>query len=264
MRQPTFFLPHGGGPCFFMDWDPPETWVGLQHFLAGLLATLPERPKAILLVTAHWMRPDFALASAATPGLIYDYRGFPEHTYRLRYDAPGAPALAAQAEALLQGAGLAAAQDPGHGWDHGVWVPLKVMAPDADIPVLAMALRRDLDPAAHLAAGHALAALRDEGVLLVGSGMSYHDLRGLFDPRLAGAAEPFDAWLTEVLTARGGAARDAALTDWQAAPGAAAAHPHPDHLLPLMVAAGAAGEDAGVRVYSQIVLGQRISAFRFG
>lgn len=264
MRQPSLFIPHGGGPCFFMQWNPPETWTSLQRFLETLLDTLPEPPRAILVVTAHWLTRDFAVASAARPGLVYDYNGFPPHTYELTYEAPGAPALAHEVQQRLTAAGLACHEDPQHGWDHGVFIPLKVMRPQADIPVLSLSLRRDLDPAAHLAAGRALAGLRDEGVLILGSGMSYHDLRGLFDARLAGAAEPFDAWLTSTLTAHAGEDRSTRLAAWSTAPGARAAHPHEDHLLPLMVAAGAAEADPAQRLYSDIVLGQRISAFRFG
>lgn len=264
MKQPSLYLPHGGGPCFFMDWDPPDTWRALERFLRSIPTLLPQRPRALLVVTAHWLAPQFRSSGAAQPALIYDYSGFPPHTYRLRYDAPGDPALAERVRALLAAAGEPAQVDAEHGWDHGVFVPLKLMFPDADVPVVALSLRRDLDPAAHLAAGRALAPLRDEGVLIVGSGMSFHNLRAMMDPRYTGSAEAFDRWLLETLTAQRGAARAQALAAWEAAPEARAAHPHEDHLLPLMVAAGAGFDEAGTRIYADRVLGQALSAYRFG
>src|SRR5690606_7268044 len=175
MRQPSLYIPHGGGPCFFMDWPEPNPWAELEAFLRGLPATLPAKPRAILLVTAHWLAPQFRTASGLRPGLIYDYTGFPPHTYQLRYDAPGAPDVAMRAADLIAGAGIPAAADGAHGWDHGVFIPLKVIFPDADIPVAAVSLRQDMDPAAHVAAGRALEPLRDDNVLIVGSGMSYHN-----------------------------------------------------------------------------------------
>jgi aromatic ring-opening dioxygenase catalytic subunit (LigB family) len=182
-RQPVIFLPHGGGPCFFMDWTwgPADTWERTRHFLEGLAKSLPETPKALLVVSGHWEEAAFTASSAEHPQLIFDYSGFPEHTYRLTWLAPGNRALAARAAELLKGAGLPAAIDSNRGFDHGVFVPLKVAFPEADIPVVALSLAAgragELDPALHLAAGKALEPLRDEGVLIVGSGMSFHNLR---------------------------------------------------------------------------------------
>jgi len=264
MRQPSLYLPHGGGPCFFMDWPPPNPWAELEAFLRSVPSLLPARPRAILLITAHWIPPQFTLATGTQPSLIYDYYGFPPHTYQLRYDAPGAPDVAAHAVDLLAGAGIGAAGDAEHGWDHGVFIPLKVVFPDADIPVAAMSLRHDLDPAAHIAAGRAVAPLRDDNVLIVGSGMSYHNLRAFFDPAKAGHGEPFDDFLFSAIDGQSEAARTAALARWAAAPGARIAHPQEDHLLPLMVAAGAGGADAGKRIYSGVAMNQPLSAFRFG
>ncbi|WP_425230806.1 DODA-type extradiol aromatic ring-opening family dioxygenase [Sphingomonas sp.] len=260
MRQPSFFIPHGGGPCFFMA-DPCGVWSGMAAFLRDLPAMLPQRPRAVLVVSGHWETDGFAFTGAEEPSLIYDYHGFPAHTYALRYDAPGCPALAARAAALLAGAGIAAAVDPTRGLDHGVFVPLKVAFPDADIPVVEMSVDRTLDPALHIAAGRALAALRDEGVLILASGMSFHNMRGYGDPRFTKPSEAFDAWLT--LTAeQPGAARAEALARWEAAPAARLSHPQAEHLLPLMVAAGAA-EGRGERVYAEKVMETAISGFRF-
>ena len=260
MRQPSFFIPHGGGPCFFMD-DPKGIWTGMAAFLRSLAATLPERPQAVLVVSGHWETDGFAFSGAEHPALIYDYYNFPPHTYQLRYEVPGAPALAARAAALLAAAGIEAAVDPARGLDHGVFVPLMVALPDADIPVVEMSVDRGLDPALHLAAGRALASLRDEGVLILGSGMSFHNMRGYGDPRFTAPSEAFDGWLEATLT-QAGEAREAGLIKWEAAPAARLSHPHAEHLLPLMVAAGAASGH-GTRIYSEIVLETAISGFRF-
>jgi aromatic ring-opening dioxygenase catalytic subunit (LigB family) len=259
MRQPVLFIPHGGGPCFFMD-DPGQVWKDMGDFLRGMAANLPA-PKAILVVSAHWETRGFAFTGAARPPLLYDYYNFPKHTYELRYDAPGAPWLAARAAALLVAAGLPATIDEARGLDHGVFIPLKVAYPEAAIPVVEMSLALDLDPATHLAAGRALAPLRDEGVLIIGSGMSFHNLRQFADVSLADAAEQFDTWLTGSLAAPA-PERDARLTEWAAAPGARVSHPREEHLLPLMVAAGAA-EGPGEKIYAGHVMKKAVSAFRF-
>ena len=268
--MPTIYIPHGGGPCFFMDWSPPRVWDSMRAFLEGLAASLPVRPRAILLVSAHWEASAFTVGSGENPPLIYDYYGFPPHTYELTYPAPGDPVLAARARALLAGAGLAAAEDAARGYDHGVFIPLKLVFPGADIPIVQLSLNADYDPDAHIAAGRALAPLRDEGVLILGSGMSFHNLPGLRDPafmaRVAEYSDGFDAWLTAAATHQDTGARDAALAEWTAAPFARQAHPPrgEDHLLPLFVAAGAAGEDLGARIFSDHIGLGRVSAFRFG
>ncbi len=259
-RQPTFFIPHGGGPCFFMP-DPQGNWTSMAAFLQGLPARLPEAPKAILVVSGHWETEGFAFTGAEQPPLLFDYYGFPQHTYELRFDAPGSPALAARASQLLREAGFAAAPDPQRGYDHGVFVPLKVAWPEADVPVVEMSLDRSLDPALHLAAGRALAPLRDEGVLILGSGMSFHNMRGYGNPASTEPSQTFDQWLTQA-AGSGAENRAEALSHWAEAPGGRFSHPREEHLLPLMVAAGAA-EGAGEKVYSDLVLKTAISAFRF-
>ena len=141
-RQPTIFLPHGGGPCFFMDWTwgPADTWNATQRFLEGLAATLPEPPKALMVVSGHWEEPVFTASAAAQPRLIFDYSGFPEHTYRLTWPAPGDPELAERVAGLLSQAGLPAGLSANRGFDHGVFVPLKVAFPEAKIPVVTLSL----------------------------------------------------------------------------------------------------------------------------
>ncbi len=263
-RQPALFIPHGGGPCFFMDWTwgPADTWLKTRRFLEGLAATLPSTPKAILVVSGHWEEPAFTASAAAQPKLIFDYSGFPEHTFRLTWPAPGQPELAARVASLLAAAGLPSALSQNRGYDHGVFVPLKVAFPAAEIPVVTLSLASILDPALHLAAGRALAPLRDEGVLIVASGMSFHNLRGYLQPVTTERARAFDAWLTAAVESAA-PQRDALLTAWRQAPFAAYAHPREEHLVPLFVAAGAGGEAPGQRIFTDEPIGAAISAYAF-
>ena len=264
-RMPTWFIPHGAGPCFFMDWNPPGTWDRMAAFLESIAGELPSRPRAIVLVSGHWLEPGFSITGNPAPPLIYDYGGFPPHTYELTYPAPGAPGLAGAVAGLLEQEGMPARIDPVRGLDHGVFIPLKLVFPDADVPVIQLSLRRDLNPAAHLEAGRALAGLRDEGVLVIGSGMSFHNMRGYGDRRFTPVSAEFDQWLTAAVESPS-EEREALLRKWTQAPHARLCHP-PDaeeHLLPLLVAAGAGAGSVGHRVYSEVVMETTISAFRFG
>jgi len=262
---PTFFIPHGAGPCFFMDWKPADTWNSMASFLKGISESLPVQPRAIVVVSGHWLEPAFKTTAHARPELIYDYYGFPPHTYELRYPAPGDPELASTVAATLQQHGFAAAVDNDRGFDHGVFIPFKLVYPDADIPIIQLSLRQDLNAMAHVAAGKALSRLRAQGVLIVGSGMSFHNMRGYGDTRFTHLSEVFDRWLTESVEADP-VERNRRLENWEAAPFARDCHPPraEEHLLPLMVVAGAAGESVGRKVYSDRILETQISAFRFG
>lgn len=262
-RLPTYFISHGGGPCFFMDWDPPDAWTALGDSLRRLPEALPSRPRAVVMVSAHWEAPEFRVTGHPQPSLIYDYHGFPPHTYELKYPAPGEPALAADLVRRLQQAGLSAGLDPSRGYDHGLFIPALLMFPRAEIPMVQVSLRADLDPAAHLACGRALAGLRDEGVLIVGSGYSYHNLRA-YGAAGAPTAAVFDAWLQAQCCGRSGADRSAALSAWAQVPSARLAHPREEHLIPLLVAAAAAEDAPGTSPFSEPVLGIQTSAFRFG
>jgi aromatic ring-opening dioxygenase catalytic subunit (LigB family) len=263
-RQPALFLPHGGGPCFFMDWTwgPADTWKKTQSFLESISASLPAQPKALLVISGHWEEPAFTAGTAAAPKLIYDYSGFPAHTYQLTWPAPGDPALASRVAEMLKAAGLPAATDAARGYDHGVFVPLKVAFPEAQIPVVTLSLDHSLDPALHIAAGRALAPLRDEGVLIIGSGMSFHNLRGYFLPHTAERAAAFDSWLTSAVETPA-TGRNALLAKWRSAPFASYAHPREEHLVPLMVVSGAGGDAPGERIFTDEPMGARISAYRF-
>lgn len=261
MRFPTIYLTHGGGPCFFMDWSPADAWDGLRAALESVPSLLPAPPTAIVCVTAHWEDAPVAVEAGERPELVFDYYGFPPHTYELTYPAPGDPTLAAQVVDLLAESGIPAAAGT-RGWDHGVFIPLKVAFPDADIPIVAVSLEAGLDPEAHLQMGEALAPLRDQGVLIVGSGSSFHNLRA-GGPRAAAEAREFDDWLHHALTLTGNH-RAEMLRDWAFAPGGRFAHPREEHLLPVHVVAGAAGADRGRAFFAEPVLGMAMSCWIFG
>ena len=266
MTLPTLFIPHGGGPCFFMDPNggPPDpVWRSMQAYLAGLIGSLPERPKAILLVSGHWEEDVVTVHTGNGQPLLFDYYGFPEHTYRLRWDAPGSPEVAARVKALLEGAGFPVGEEAERGWDHGVFIPMMVAVPGADIPLVQLSLRKDLDPADHIAVGKALAPLRDEGVLIVGSGMSFHNLRAR-GPHVTPVADEWDDALTAAVTDADPERRAERVAAWDHLPHARFAHPREEHLLPLMVALGAGGEGPAVCAYRDHVLGWAVSGYRFG
>ena len=266
MTLPTLFVPHGGGPCFFMDphGGPPDPmWRPMQAYLAGLIASLPERPRAILLVSGHWETPDLTVHVGERPELLFDYYGFPDHTYRLRWDAPGAVDVARTAADLLRAAGHTVGEEAQRGWDHGVFIPMMVANPDADIPLAQLSLRADLDPAAHIAIGRALAPLRDAGVLIVGSGMSFHNLRAR-GPAVTPVAREWDDALVAAVTDPDPARRAVRVAAWETLPHARFAHPEAEHLLPLMVALGAGADDAALCDYRDVVMGWAVSGFRFG
>src|SRR5919109_296603 len=267
-RLPTLFIPHGGGPCFFMEEGvgPKGTWDRMAAYLRGIAASIGQRPKAILVISGHWEETKPTVHVGRNPPLLFDYYGFPEHTYRLSYPAPGSPELAKRVRDLLMAAGIDSGEEAERGLDHGVFVPFLLIYPQADIPVVQLSLRQDLDPAAHLAIGRALAPLRDEGVLIVGSGLSYHNLRAFMgmDARADGDSARFDAWLSAAVEDADAGARDRRLAAWREAPSALACHPRSEHLAPLFVVAGAAGADRGRRTYSDRVLGKAVSGFQFG
>lgn len=262
-RMPTYFISHGGGPWPWLP-DMRRKLATLEQSLARMPEELGEVPRAILMISGHWETEDFAVMSAAHPGMVYDYYGFPPETYQITYPAPGAPDLAERTADLLRTAGLPTHLDPDRGFDHGTFAPMRVMWPDAEVPCFQVSMQQGYDPARHFALGRALAPLRDEGVLIVGSGLSYHNLR-LFGP---GAKEPsaaFDAWLSETLD-MGASERTARLLDWETAPFARTCHAREDHLVPLFAAVGAAEGERATRVYhdDNVFGGVTASSWRFG
>jgi 4,5-DOPA dioxygenase extradiol len=235
---PTIFLSHGS-PMLALE-DSPA-----RRFLQGLGTSLP-RPQAIVVVSAHWeTRGGPAVSLAQQPDTIHDFGGFPRALFEIQYPAPGAPAAAERAAALLEAHGIPAGRSAQRGLDHGAWVPLSLMYPEADIPVAQLSVVHGASPAEHERIGRALAALRGEGVLVVGSGSLTHNL---YECRGQGIAAPVPAWVSEFeawMKARLDAGERAALLDYRrAGPFAAQNHPTEEHLLPLFVAMGAAGPDA--------------------
>ncbi|MES1178655.1 MAG: class III extradiol ring-cleavage dioxygenase [Myxococcales bacterium] len=263
-RLPVVFLPHGGGPWPFVDLriGTKAEQAELAAYLRSVAAVPQTPPKAVLVISAHWEEAVPTLMTSAAPPMLYDYYGFPPESYEITWPAPGEPALAQRVRALLAGAGFESAENAERGFDHGTFVPLKLAYPNADMPTLQLSLKRGLDPKEHLALGRALAPLRDEGVFIVGSGMTYHNLRA-FGPQSSQAAEAFDGWLRDAATMPQ-AERDARLSEWTNAPAARQAHPREEHLIPLMVVAGAAGADRGMLAYNGKILDLRLSAFHFG
>jgi 4,5-DOPA dioxygenase extradiol len=257
---PSLFISHGAPDLVLTD-------NAAREFLSGLMDMLPERPKAILVASAHWDTPTPAISAPATNDTIYDFGGFQAELYRMTYPAPGAPALASLAAELLSAAGMAAHIDPSRGLDHGAWVPLMIALPGADIPVAQLSLQADAGPAHHLALGQALAPLRTEGVLVIGSGSLTHNLAEYFPLRRSGStAEPdwvrsFADWADDRLARR---ADDDLLDYRRLAPHAARNHPTEEHLLPLFVAMGAGGRNAR-RLHASVDHGVlRMDAFAFG
>ncbi|HUS33596.1 MAG TPA: class III extradiol ring-cleavage dioxygenase [Kofleriaceae bacterium] len=263
-RMPVAFLPHGGGPWPFVDlgWDLKDT-PELKAYLESVRDLPKTPPKALLVISAHWEEDVPTVMTSEKPPMLYDYYGFPPESYTIQWPAPGAPALAKRVQELLGKAGFESRTDAQRGFDHGTFVPLKLTYPNADVPTIQLSLKAGLDPEEHLAIGRALAPLRDEGVFIVGSGMTFHNLRAFRDPRSIPIAETFDAWLRDAATAPA-AERDKHLVEWATAPAARAAHPREEHLLPLMVIAGAAGADKGQIAYNGTFAGLRLSAYHYG
>lgn len=263
IRMPTAFVPHGGGPWPVLPLrgsDPTET-----RALADYMRSIGQvpRPRALLVVSAHWEARTVTVNTNPSPGMLYDYGGFPKQAYALRWPAPGAPDVAEEVRELLASAGIDTRTNATRGYDHGTFIPLMLAFPEADIPVVQLSLKQGLDPAQHLAIGRALAPLRDRGVYILGSGNSFHNLRAFFgrDPRAVLAADRFDAWLAEAVASPD---RDERLARWLEAPDARFCHPREEHLIPLMVVAGAAGEDAGRVEWTGTTFGKRVSAHHFG
>ncbi|GBF92894.1 dioxygenase [Raphidocelis subcapitata] len=277
MRLPTLFVSHGGGPL-------PLLGDAAHAPLAASLRALPARlglpapPRAILLCSAHYEQPGPSILPSPPPdgGLLFDYYGFPPESYAFRYAPRGAPDVAESAAELLTRAGFTPRLDTsGRGLDHGAFVPLMLMWPQGEVPVVELSVLSSLSAEEHLRMGEALAPLRDEGVLLVGSGSSFHSIPKIFEGMRGGGGgggggdggeligQAFDDYLAEACTCNAGAQRAQKLAAWASAPGAREAHPRAEHLMPLLFATGAAGGDAGRA--ERVALGRvAMSSFVFG
>lgn len=268
MKQ-VLYIPHGGGPLPLLG-DPG--YARLATALRQLNATV-EGTKAIILVTAHWEADQPTLATASKPGMLFDYYGFPEAAYEIDYPAPGAPEIADLVAAVLKSEGFSPQFDPDRGFDHGTFIPMALIRPQADIPILQISLLSSLDPAAHLAMGRALANLPLDNVTLIGSGFSFHNLGALTgrlkDDHQTGPAraQAFHAWLDDVVcgSAHTPADRARELAGWAAAPGARFCHPREEHLLPLHVCHGAASAKGMTArtIFSEPVKGFRTSGYHW-
>ena len=257
-RMPTIYINHGGGPLPLLGQQP-----SVASFLSKYPSNLPYRPKAVVIVTAHWETEVTTVSCGETHPLLFDYGGFPPSTYEYKYPASGSPQLAERICTLLNTAGLPHARDATRGWDHGVFVPMMLLYPDASMPIVQLSLLRSQQADTHLAVGAALQPLRDEGVLIIGSGVAFHNFDYLFarpgtkkhsDGVMHNRA--FDGWLTETMTSMSISAseRIERLSQWQTtAPSAREAHPRgaAEHLLPALVVAGAAGGAPGRKVGPQ-------------
>jgi aromatic ring-opening dioxygenase catalytic subunit (LigB family) len=235
-----------------------------ERELKALPGRLLTKPKAVLVITGHWEAADFTVSTAEHPPMMYDYSGFPEHTYHIRYPAPGSPALAARVKNLLSEADLPVEEDPHRGFDHGTFVPLVLMYPDADVPVVMLSVKSTYDPEEHIRVGQALSPLRNEGVLIVGSGMTYHNMGGFGRDGTADVADAFLKFLGSAIAQPDWRIRNDRLIRWENAAGARLAHPREDHLIPLMVVAGAAGEDIGREAFVDRVFSVPTASYEFG
>ncbi|RZL03185.1 MAG: dioxygenase [Rubrivivax sp.] len=264
-RLPTYFISHGGGPWPWMKAQLNGAYDRLEASLQAVPAQLGQTPRAVLVISGHWEASEFTVMASPRPPMVHDYAGFPAHTYDIRYAAPGSPQLATRVQGLIESAGFAARLDAERGYDHGTFVPLFSIYPDAQVPVLQLSMNSSYDPADHLALGRALAPLRDEGVLIIGSGLSYHNLRA-FGTAGQASSKAFDQWLQAALVDSNPAERSRRLLDWASAPAARQAHPREDHLIPLMVAVGAAESESARCVYHEDAFfgGITVSSFMFG
>lgn len=265
-RLPTYFISHGGGPWPYMNGEFRDAMAQLEQSLLDMRVELGTAPKGVLVVSGHWEEQGFAVSSGEKPGMVYDYGGFPDYLYRIKYGAPGSPELARRVRDLLSASGVAARTDPTRGFDHGTFSLMKPLYPEEAMPLVQLSLDAGLDPALHLAVGRALAPLRDEGIVIIGSGLSYHNLRAMRGISGHEPSRQFDAWLQQTLVGAASDARAGRLVDWESAPAARLAHPRADHLLPLMVVVGAAWDEPGATTYHQTDFGGglTVSSFRFG
>lgn len=238
-KMTAVFISHGGGPMPLLGDPGHREMVTCLESLARRL----QRPDAVIVVSAHWEEEVAAITASPAPSLIYDYYGFPEESYHYTYPCPGEPQLAGEIHRLLENYGIEAKLDQDRGWDHGVFVPMKIMYPEADIPCVQLSLLHSLDPGAHIALGQALSGLSKKNILLMGSGFSFHNLKAIFAPEDAqtnAMNQAFEQWLHETCcsTELSEDERVQKLEHWFEAPGARFCHPRVEHLLPLHVCYG--------------------------
>lgn len=265
IKMPIYYLSHGGGPWPWME-QRREAHADLARSLKQIPSELPHPPSAILMISAHWeSQGEFLVQSHPKPPMVYDYYNFPAHTYEVVYPAAGQPELAQQVQQLLQTTGISASLDAERGFDHGAFVTAFVMYPEANIPIVQLSIDANYDPAQHLALGAVLKPLREQGVLIVGSGASYHNLR-MMGPEGAVPSVEFDDWLEAALLNTTQVERTTHMKNWEQAPSARIVHAREDHLVPLFVVVGASSDDDTVsRILSTTsASGIKNASYRFG
>lgn len=259
--SPVLFIPHGGGPLPLLG---DKAHDGMVTFLKDITPKLG-MPSAILVVSAHWEEDKPTITSGKLPSLIYDYYGFPDESYEIQYPAPGHPDLAKTIHHLLEQHDIDAVLDDQRGFDHGLFVPLKIMYPESNIPCVQLSLVNTLDPEQHINMGKALSSLKNEHILVLGSGFSFHNLRAMMS-RERGKNdeqnEAFEKWLIDTCTSKtiSEDERVSRLSQWEQAPSARYCHPREEHLLPLHVCYGVA-QSAARLVFEDFVLDKKSSAF---
>lgn len=259
-KAQIIFFSHGGGPLPILGDASHQAMIDFMTEIPSHL----QKPDCVLVVSAHWEEQTPTLLGAANPPLYYDYYGFPDQAYEITYPAPGDPELAKRVESILENEQIPTQIDPKRGFDHGVFIPLKMMYPEADIPVNQLSLLRGLDAAQHLALGKALQSLKDENVLVVGSGFSFHNMHAFFSST-SGSSDPqndaFQDWLIETCTGpRSSDEREDRLLHWDGAPFARYCHPREEHLLPLLVCTALAESPAEV-IFDDQIFRKRAVAF---
>ena len=255
------YISHGGGPLPLLGDSGHKEMVQCLRQIADTI----EKPEAILVVSAHWEALTPRITAAESPQLLYDYYGFPDEAYEITYSCEGNPTLARDLHTLLRSAGFDPALDAERGFDHGLFIPLSIMYPDADIPCVQLSLISDLDPEGHINLGRALQKLDQNNLLIVGSGFSFHNMSAFFSSDSADCRqknEVFEEWLVDVCTSQkiDEAARTNQLEGWERAPAARYCHPREEHLLPLHVCYGAADAPAA-RVWQLDIMGKQASMY---
>ena len=259
----VLFIPHGGGPLPILG--------DLRHkeiikFLKNIKLRI-NKPSSIIIISAHWEEDEVNITSGEKPSLIYDYYGFPEKSYKITYPAPGNSKLANKINNLLKAKDINSKLNPERGFDHGVFIPLKIMYPDASITCVQISLLKNLDPTKHIEMGKALSSLMDENILILGSGMSFHNLNILLSGSESTDSDnvknkEFDDWLVNVCAGDKlkNVEREKALIEWIKAPSARFCHPREEHLIPLHVCYGIKNKKADL-VFNDNVIGKKVSAF---
>ena len=256
------YLSHGGGPL-------PLLGDKAHHALIEALKKITraiDKPEAIVVFSAHWETDDIEITGGTQPSLIYDYFGFPEESYSITYPAKGIPELACDIASKLNELDIPVSVNPRRGFDHGMFVPLKLMYPHADIPCIQISLSRKLDPSFHIELGEALRAFREKNILFIGSGSSFHNLRHFFNPSEEDIQKnnAFHQWLNHTMcdATVSEASRKNSLINWKQAPYSLFCHPREEHLIPLHICYGLAGKGAE-QVYSSALFGMQLSCFRW-